>query len=830
MPRDKQRRGRRGKKSGKGETQDAPEQNYNEYDSRGAAEERYEPTSQQEYDDPNNYYQGENDWENHNFSRAHYGRLDPDIQQYFKGVESKLENDGFENNEERDLFLENVYAEVDNKELQLTTDHSCSLILEKLFKISNEFQLRVFFSKLPGKFIECFVHRFASHVCQTLLSLAAGVMEQELKGENVIENEKKEGEENPLPSMESMFLDMCKELQPHWNSLIADPYASHIIRVILIILSGEPLESESGGKTTVRSKKSAKYNEEHNSTALKALTKPRQVPPSFTKMLDEVTNLIITGMSDVVVRSLAVHAVASPVLQLLLVLQSKKDESLNDDLIDKLLMGISSKQDEVDDIGRRDNFVDTLIKDQVGSHLFEKILQVSSASLFQLIYTTYFRGRLANLCQHPIANFVVQHLLTNAKSEGQLEVMISEIVPDFSGFLMRGRSGVIRSSIDACVRLGCCYKEVVKGICKAFGANTMDERKEFVNLVIRMQSYDRYIHEPSKFHPQGALMLQSLLLFPEEHNSLVMNSYLSQPLDSTYSWTLDPIGSRVVESFLTSPNVSLKAKRKIIRSFAGKYHEMAMDKYGSHIVDKCWAVSDIELKEKIATELVLNEKAIAACFHGKFILRNCQIDQFKRKREEWIEKEKGVERKKEMFKDILGDAVYSKSKDQKTDIARAKLPVPSSNLGDLGFSESMAPEAPTEKKDKRKKHNPEAMVMKEMDEDLGKKQTYVSDEIDLLFKKKRKLGLTAHTNNESDHDNETEDDDDDEEEKAEKPAKKKSKKSKDLLSVLDAIDATKKKKSKSEKKERKQDKEEKSKKKSKAESKKEKKERRKFAS
>ncbi|KAK9768120.1 Nucleolar protein 9 [Basidiobolus ranarum] len=825
MPRDKQRRGRRGKKSGREETNDSTEQYHNEYDSGRATEQsRYEPVSHNEqHDDPNNYYnQGGNDWD-HNFSRAHYGRLDPDIQQYFKGVESKLENDGFENDEERDLFLENVYAEVDNKELQLTTDHSCSLILEKLFKISNEFQLRVFFSKLPGKFIECFVHRFASHVCQTLLCLAAGVMEQELKGEIVTKKEVKEGEEEtPLPSMESMFLDMCKELQPHWNSLIADPYASHIIRVILIILSGEAQESEGGGKTTVRSKKSVKYNEDHNSIASKALTKPRQVPPSFTVMLDEVTNLIITGMSDVVVRSLAVHAVASPVLQLLLVLQSKKDESLNDDLIDKLLMGISSKQDEVDDIGRRDNFVDTLIKDQVGSHLFEKILQVASASLFHLIYTTYFRGRLANLCQHPIANFVVQHLLTNAKNAGQLEVMMSEIVPDFTGFLRRGRSGVIRSAIDACVRLDCCYKEVMKGISKAFGANTMDERKEFVNLVIRMQSYEQYMREPVKFHPQGALMLQSLLLFPEEHNSLVMNSYLSQPLDVTYSWTLDPVGSRVIESFLTSPNVSLKAKRKIIRSFAGKYHEMAMDKYGSHMVDKCWAVSDIELKEKIATELVLNEKVVASCFHGKFILRNCQIDQFKRKREEWVEKEKGVERKKEMFKDILGDAVYTNSKDQKI---QQNLPVPSTNIGDLGFTESMAPEAPTEKKDKRKKHNPEAMIMKELEEDLGEKQTYVSDEIDLLFKKKRKLGLTAHTNDDSDGDNAT----DEEVEKSEKP-KKKSKKSKDLLSVLDAIDATKKKKSKSEKKERKKDKEDKDKKKTKAESKKEKKEKRKFAS
>jgi nucleolar protein 9 len=55
---------------------------------------------------------------------------------------------------EQQLFLENVYTEVQGKELVLATDHSCSLVLEKLLRASNDFQLRVFFDKFNGKYVQ----------------------------------------------------------------------------------------------------------------------------------------------------------------------------------------------------------------------------------------------------------------------------------------------------------------------------------------------------------------------------------------------------------------------------------------------------------------------------------------------------------------------------------------------------------------------------------------------------------------------------------------------------------------------------------------------------
>lgn len=63
--------------------------------------------------------------------------------------------------------------------------------------------------------VELFAHRFASHVCQTLLTLAADVVEQEvingLQGNPNSENS--DEEMGQLLSMEQLVLGMCEVCQ-----------------------------------------------------------------------------------------------------------------------------------------------------------------------------------------------------------------------------------------------------------------------------------------------------------------------------------------------------------------------------------------------------------------------------------------------------------------------------------------------------------------------------------------------------------------------------------------------------------------------------------------
>lgn len=82
-------------------------------------------------------------------------------------------------------------------------------------------------------------------------------------------------------------------------------------------------------------------------------------------------------------------------------------------------------------------------------------------------------------------------------------------------------------------------------------------------------------------------------------------------------------------------------------------NQLAMDKYGSHIVDRCWTLVDVKTKETIADELLTKEDELKASHYGRFVVRNCGLDHYKKTKPVWIEKERALEKKKKMFADLL---------------------------------------------------------------------------------------------------------------------------------------------------------------------------------
>ncbi|RKP25432.1 hypothetical protein SYNPS1DRAFT_28838 [Syncephalis pseudoplumigaleata] len=118
-------------------------------------------------------------------------------------------------------------------------------------------------------------------------------------------------------------------------------------------------------------------------------------------------------------------------------------------------------------------------------------------------------------------------------------------------------------------------------------------------------------------------------------------------------WACNAIASRALETFFTADAVSVKTKRKLAQQWTGSFHQLALDRYGGHILDRYWAVADLAHKEMIAEELLAHEQTLYASMHGKFILRNCRIDQFKRKRDQWRQQQQGQSRKQALFADII---------------------------------------------------------------------------------------------------------------------------------------------------------------------------------
>ncbi|KAJ2668240.1 Nucleolar protein 9, partial [Coemansia spiralis] len=605
-------------------------------------------------------------------SPASYGLVNPDLQKYLKSCENMLDEQNFESAEDRDIFVNNVYSEMKNFELQLTTDHECSRILEKLFRISSPYQIRRFFSLTRDDILRLVVHRFSSHTIQTLLLLSTVALDSEMRGETAgdfadaaaTNEEEDDGGEHQivrtqLPTFEELILGLANALTGQWSYMMSNEYASHIQRVLLLVLAGRPIEDQKNPKSAIKSKRSTKYMEDRNGAAAnhRLLGETRTVPESFGPALDELLDTVSNAMSDVTARGFTNSTVGSPVLQLMLELQARRaDIECPESLLDKCLMGLITDGPKAAN-SRRDTYIGMMLEDVVGSHFLQAVVQVSSNNLFQAIYDRYFASKIRKLAFHPISNFVVQSVFSCAKNKQQLVAMIAEAGPMFGDLLFKNRPGVVRALIDSSVRLQYGHKDVISALYNGLDANTQEERNELINLLAFLITYPDFVkadYDRLPFKIQGALIIQSIIQLPGDGQAPIMDSFFSQDSARMYSWCKDPSGSRIIESILASAQVPATTKRKVREQFSGHYADLALDRYGSHIVDAVWKVADITSKETIVRELVQKETQLQDSQFGRIVLRNCGAEQYKRRADTWRERERGLERKKHMFKDILG--------------------------------------------------------------------------------------------------------------------------------------------------------------------------------
>lgn len=156
-------------------------------------------------------------------------------------------------------------------------------------------------------------------------------------------------------------------------------------------------------------------------------------------------------------------------------------------------------------------------------------------------------------------------------------------------------------------------------------------------------------------NPLGALVAQGLFGFSINLCKSLIDSFLSLSTEEIFQWSLDPMGSRAVESFLKGTNVDIPSKGKLVKRLKGRFVDLSLSKFGSHIVDLCWSHSTIEMKEAMVQELAEKDRELQNNFHGKFIYRNCKVESYKSKKQEWRDKEESAQRKKEMFQELLKD-------------------------------------------------------------------------------------------------------------------------------------------------------------------------------
>ncbi|GKZ21230.1 nucleolar protein 9 [Aspergillus brasiliensis] len=607
-----------------------------------------------------------------------YGLLDPEEQEYFSRANEVLETNQFGDAEERRVFVESVYKEAEGKELKIACSQSCSRLMEKLISMSDIRQIRRLFNKFIGHFLHLVQHRFASHCCETLFIHAAPGVSQKTSKSKASKNDTEEGDEpEPELSLAEMFMKVIEELEGNWGYLLTERFASHTIRVLLLVLAGEPVDL-SLSDSVVASRKKERHGVLNEVQEENPVAQKRSVPESFEDTLKKVMQDMVSVLDDTYLRALATHPVGNPVLQVLVYLElshfgkaSAKDPK---SIIRRLI-----PDDTFEEGTESTVFIRGLLYDPVGSRLLETIVRYMPGKLFKGLYKNFLRDQLRSLSRNITAGYVVLKVLERLGKD-DLENAVELLVPQIPNLVERSRVIVPKTLIERCIVRGVDTTPIARSLETAYDSDPAKRLNQMLTLEDTTTSSSSEPQQKQKqdqdqeqeqeqeqpptipdfspdnananinTNPKGAklhnsLFVQTILTAPGPLSALVYSSLLSQTPESLLTIAKDPTSSHVIQKSLTLPTSTPQFRRQFAVRFTGHLEELALDSSGSRVVDALWhATKDVFfVKERMAQELARSEMALRDSFVGRAVWRNWSMDLYKRRRGEWAAKAKGLD-------------------------------------------------------------------------------------------------------------------------------------------------------------------------------------------
>ncbi|BGP42726.1 Nucleolar protein 9 [Rhodotorula kratochvilovae] len=635
---------------------------------------------------------------------------DPDTKAYFKRVSEQIEEmtqaghgrretqiivneDGEEVEEEvedeRPLLLRSALESLSGHEIALAGDHETSVVLEQMLYAMDDFAKRVLLDRFTGEFERLVKHRHASHVLQTLFELAGETVDRETRG-NIAPAPASAGEAAAdLPTMTALLTSLLTELLPSITTLIYDPFASHCIRILLLVFSGV---ASSSVDPKSRSKKSAQFRKGQGSSLGKnwlsddvSFTKERDTkgkgkasaaeqrfatPPEFAAALKDLyaaldaldgaavdhagVSLPTATIAGEGVRRAALHEVAGPVLRILVELEALQPGGWTPGgWADRILCGLvgevaAAGEGAAADAGAdanqdlREEYLAGLLRHPASSPTFEMLLQLAPKPVFDALWQAFFVGKVHRLAANAVANFVVAVGVARL-DERQLKELVDELkaIPHErrGEWIDNYRTGVLRALLESAARLNACEGEVSGLLLDTFGLHTEEERKLVVPCVLTL---NRLIHwkklaEGATPDPttQGSVLLQTWLRLHAPHQQVVLDSISALPFDSFLAISRSATSSRVLDVLLTSPTTPPRALRTFIMSLLGHLHTIADDRIGSRVAERCFASADVYLKDKMAQSLFDKQNDLQRSAYAHFFARKLELPLWGRRRDDW---------------------------------------------------------------------------------------------------------------------------------------------------------------------------------------------------
>lgn len=603
-----------------------------------------------------------------------YGLLDPEEQEYFSHASSLLELNQFDTEEEKSIFIERVYEEANGKELKIACSQSCSRLMEKLISASTVSQIKRLFSKFIGHFLNLVQHRFASHCCECLFLRAAPHVTLEMKKKSAKKDDNDDEDSKANLRLENLFLTAISELEGNWGYLLTERFASHTIRVLLLILAGEQLDDPSKASVIASRKKENVDKAKVTRQPDRSVSERRAVPSSFNDALEKMMKNLVTGLDNTYLRALATHPVGNPVLQVLLSVELThmgKSKAKDPDSVLRRLV----PDENLEEGSESAAFIKGLFYDPVGSRLLETIVQYAPGKFFKTFYKALVRERIGSLSRNEIAGHVVVRILERLSKE-DLKSSMDLILPEVPPLVERSRLTVIKALIERGVVRDVDLGPLADTLLSSYGTDPVSR----INNILKLQ-HPKEENGDTKLPPKnsspeqlhGSLLAQAMLKSPGPLSELIQSSLIAVTPDTLITIAKDPVASHVLQDALTLPTSTVQFRRQITSRFSGKMAELALDSSGSHVADALWpATKDlIFVKQRFAEELVTNERTLRDSFVGRAVWRNWSMDVYKRRRGSWISIAKGLEDNAEANPSIAAN--HRQHPKSNIDLARARF-------------------------------------------------------------------------------------------------------------------------------------------------------------
>ncbi|KAI3339245.1 pumilio-family RNA binding repeat domain-containing protein [Ustulina deusta] len=586
--------------------------------------------------------------------REFFGMLSDQEQEYFRSVDEQLDIDNFPSQEERQLFLASVFAEAQGKELKLACSQSCSRLMERLILMSNTRQKKKLFEQFAGHFLNLVQHRFASHCCETLFLQSAPIVTRELGGErDDMPAEDEDPDDTPLPSMEELVLLTLDELEGRLAFLLTDRFASHTLRVLLLVLSGRPLD-QAQTKSLVHSKKKEKISAPWKfNSGTEVDSQLRAVPSSFNLATRKIIGDSVSGMSPTELRVLATHPTGNPVLQLLLeldiTLNSKSgDESGEMTLLWHLLPGAPDSLKDA--TTPASDFVNSMLYDAIGSRLLETLIIHSPGKVFKVLYKQILEPRMSSLLRNDIACYPAICVL-NRLSKEDLMGVVKQTLPEFGRLVGLSRFNVIKALIERCQARQASHE--VKAITKRLVEECGDDSKSLVPqfcLPPSSKGDGEKQHEPlaknrSALVSHGSHLVTAMLAIPESPRKAIQASIaaLSEEQILELATSSAPT-SHVIVDALSTPSQNKIFHKALVAALRPHIMKLINSEHGNKVLSAIITVPSrsegislpFHIKESIMAELGQHEQELRDSFTGRRIWRNWKGDLWRNRRVDWI--------------------------------------------------------------------------------------------------------------------------------------------------------------------------------------------------